>query len=85
MTDKERLLKEVSLMLTFSHPNVMPLIGLSFDEETPLIIMPFMLNGTVLSYVRDNRKSLFFLEASDNIQVRKDLRLMLVSAIINVG
>jgi hypothetical protein len=69
VTDKERLLKEVSLMLTFSHPNVMPLIGLSFDEETPLIIMPFMSNGTVLSYVRDNRKSLYFLESSDNIQV----------------
>ena len=71
VTDKERLLKEVSLMLTFSHPNVMPLIGLSFDGETPLIIMPFMSNGTVLSYVRDNRKSLYFLESSDNIQVRK--------------
>ncbi|CAI8045234.1 Tyrosine-protein kinase transforming protein SEA [Geodia barretti] len=69
VTDRERLLKEVSLMLTFSHPNVMPLIGLSFDEETPLIIMPFMSNGTVLSYVRDNRKSLYFLESSDNIQV----------------
>ena len=69
VTDKERLLKEVSLMLTFSHPNVMPLIGLSFDEETPLIIMPFMSNGTVLSYVRDNRKMLFVLETSDKIEV----------------
>ncbi|CAI7994730.1 Tyrosine-protein kinase transforming protein SEA [Geodia barretti] len=69
VTDKERLLKEVSLMLTFSHPNVMPLIGLSFDEDTPLIIMPFMSNGTVLSYVRESRKSLYFLESSDNIQV----------------
>ena len=73
VTDKERLLKEVSLMLTFSHPNVMPLIGLSFDEDTPLIIMPFMSNGTVLSYVRESRKSLYFLESSDNIQVRKEL------------
>ena len=72
VTDKERLLKEVSLMFTFSHPNVMPLIGLSFDEETPLIIMPFMSNGTVLSYVRESRKSLYFLESSDNIQVRKE-------------
>ena len=69
MTGKERLLKEVSLMLTFSHPNVMPLIGLSFDEETPLIIMPFMSNGTVLSYVRENRKTLFILETSHTIEV----------------
>ena len=71
VTDKERLLKEVSLMFTFSHPNVMPLIGLSFDEDTPLVIMPFMSNGTILSYARDNRKSLYFLESSDNIHVRK--------------
>ena len=69
MTDKERLLKEVSLMLTFSHPNVMPLIGLSFDEEMPLIIMPFMSKGTVLGYVRENRKTLFILETSDQIEV----------------
>ena len=69
MTGKERLLKEVSLMLTFSHPNVMPIIGLSFDEEMPLIIMPFMSNGTVLSYVRENRKTLFILETSHKIEV----------------
>ena len=72
VTDKERLLKEVSLMLmlTFSHPNVMPLIRLSFDKETPLVIMPFMPNGTVLSYVRENKKNLYFLESSDKLQVR---------------
>ena len=69
VTEKERLLKEVSFMLTFSHPNVMPLIGLSFDEETPLVIMPFMSNGTVLSYVRENKKNLYFLESSDKLQV----------------
>ena len=40
--DRDRLLKEVSLMATFSHPNVMPLTGLSLDGETPLIIMPFI-------------------------------------------
>ena len=72
VTDKERLLKEVSLLLTFSHPNVMPLIGLSFVEETPLIIMPFMSNGTVLSYVREGRNSLYILESSDGPQVRKE-------------
>ena len=63
MTDKERLLKEVSLMLTFSHPNVMPLIGLSFDEETPLIIMPFMSNGTV-------RKAQRFVYSCDLMRAR---------------
>ena len=60
VTDKERLLKEVSIMLSFSHPNIMSLIGLCFDGDIPLLIMPFMTNGTVLEYVKQNRESLYF-------------------------
>ena len=71
MNDRERLLKEVSLMVTFNHPNVMPLIGLSFDGETPLIIMPFMSNGTVLGYVREHKENLYFLQSTDSMQVGK--------------
>ena len=47
----------------------MPLIGLSFVEEAPLIIMPFMSNGTVLSYVREGRNSLYILVSSDGPQM----------------
>ena len=68
MTDKERLLKEVSFMITFSHPNVMPLIGLSFDGETPLIIMPFMSNGNVLAFVREKREKLYMTESKNQVQ-----------------
>ncbi|CAI8047954.1 Tyrosine-protein kinase transforming protein SEA [Geodia barretti] len=57
--DKDRLLKEVLLMLNFNHPNVMSLIGLSFEGETPLLIMPFMSKGNVLGYVREHRETLF--------------------------
>ena len=71
MNDRERLLKEVSLMVNFNHPNVMPLIGLSFDGETPLIIMPFMSNGTALGYVREHKENLYFLQSTDNMQVDK--------------
>ena len=67
--DKERLLKEVSLMLTFNHPNVMQLIGLSFDGETPLLIMPFMLKGNVLEYVREHREILFVTDPKEHKQV----------------
>ena len=73
--DKERLLKEVSLMLTFSHPNVMQLIGLSFDREMPLIIMPFMSKGTVLEYVREHRDSLYITESVDKNQVEQSVGL----------
>ncbi|CAI8047951.1 Tyrosine-protein kinase transforming protein SEA [Geodia barretti] len=59
VNDKDRLLKEVLLMLNFNHPNVMSLIGLSFEGETPLLIMPFMSKGNVLGYVREHRETLF--------------------------
>ena len=52
-------------MITFTHPNVMPLTGLSFDGETPLVIMPFMSKGNVLSYVRGQREQLYITESTD--------------------
>ena len=45
-------------MLSFSHPNVMSLIGVCFDEEMPLIIMPYMSNGSVLRFVKEKRNEL---------------------------
>ena len=57
--DMEKLMKEVSTMSEFKHPNVMPLIGVCFDKEAPLVIMPFMMNGSVLDYVKHNRESLY--------------------------
>ena len=50
-------------MLSFKHPNVMSLIGVCFDGEMPLIIMPYMSNGSVLGYVK--RKLLFDREANE--------------------
>ena len=47
-------------MLSFTHPNVMSLIGVYFDEEVPLIIMPYMSKGTVLGYVKQNQEKLYF-------------------------
>jgi serine/threonine protein kinase len=58
--DKEKLLREVSIMLPLNHPNVMSLIGLCFDGEVPLVIMPYMSDGSVLDYVQENRENLFF-------------------------
>ena len=57
--DIERMTKEVSAMLNFEHPNVMPLIGVCLDGEIPLIIMPFMSNGSVLEFVKSRREKLF--------------------------
>ena len=57
-SNKEKLLKEVTTMLSFEHTNVMSLIGMCFDGEMPLIIMPYMSNGSVLEYVKQNRQEL---------------------------
>jgi serine/threonine protein kinase len=57
--DIERMTKEVSAMLNFEHPNVMSLIGVCLDGEMPLIIMPFMSNGSVLEFVKSHREEMF--------------------------
>ena len=54
----ERLAKEVSTMLLFEHVNVMSLLGVCIDGEMPLLIMPFMTNGSVLEYVKHHKEEL---------------------------
>ena len=51
-------MKEVTTMLSFDHPNIMSLIGLCLDTGVPLIIMPFMANGSVLEYLKYHRNEL---------------------------
>ena len=57
-SDMERLAKEVSTMLLFEHTNIMSLIGVCIEGEVPLLIMPFMSNGSVLEYVKRNNEVL---------------------------
>ena len=58
--NKEKLLKEVTVMLSFNHPNVMSLIGMCYDGEMPMILMPYMSNGSVLGYVKRSKRELLF-------------------------
>ena len=64
VSNKEKLLKEVTTMLLLNHPNVMSLIGVCFDGEMPLIIMPYMSNGSVLGYVKQNKGHLLLYSSS---------------------
>ena len=45
-------------MVSFDHPNVMSLIGVSVHREIPILIMPFMANGSVLEYVKHHKEEL---------------------------
>ena len=47
-------------MVSFQHPNVMSLVGMCFDGDIPLIIMPYMSEGSVLRYVKENKRALLF-------------------------
>ena len=58
------LLKECAKMSKFDHPNVLKLSGVCLDGgPAPYIIMPFMENGCLLSYLREEKESL--VEESD--------------------
>lgn len=53
------MLKECSRMSTFNHPNVLTLKGVCLDGgPAPYIIMPYMANGSLLAYLKGNRKAL---------------------------
>jgi serine/threonine protein kinase len=53
------MLKECSKMSTFDHVHVLTLKGVCLDGgPAPYIIMPFMANGSLLAYLRKNRKTL---------------------------
>ena len=58
-SDVKHLAEESQIMARFDHPNIMKLLGVSISKNRTLfIIMPFMANGNLLSYLRNNRAEL---------------------------
>ena len=48
------------------HPNVMNLIGVCVDAgPTPYIVLPYMANGDLLSYLRKRQNSLLVSSGDD--------------------
>ena len=55
-------------MLEFDHPNVLTLIGVCLDGgHTPYLVMPFMFNGSLLSYLKKERDSLVLQTHTDDV------------------
>ena len=69
----ERLGKEVSTMLSFEHNNVMSLLGVCIDGEMPLLIMPYMSNGSVMEYVKHRKQELML----DSKTSQKNVSIMI--------
>ena len=58
-------------MKDFSHSNVMKLVGVCIDAASgPSIIMPYMENGSLLSYLKRERNRLFLDYEADEDTVR---------------
>ena len=53
----DNFVKESILMLGFDHPNVLKLLGVCFDtkDHLPLIVLPFMANGDLRSFLMSKR------------------------------
>ena len=64
-------------MSKFDHPNVLTLNGVCLDGgPAPFIIMPFMINGSLLAYLRKNRAILVIsgdTDSQDDNEVRDHL------------
>ncbi len=61
-------MKECDNMRYLNHPNVLTLIGVCLDGgPAPYIVMPFMANGSLLSYLRNERKSVVLDSDAENL------------------
>ena len=60
------LLQECAKMYDFNHTNVLTLTGVCLDGGTaPYIVMPFMANGSLLSYLKKHRNKLVILPQNE--------------------
>ena len=58
-------------MKDFNHPHIMPLIGVCLDAGVG-VVMPYMANGSALSYLKKERETLLLQNEADVEQVRME-------------
>ena len=62
----DKIMEESLKMRKFNHPHVMGLIGVCLDAgPAPYIVMPYMANGSLLYYLKKERKNLILKESAD--------------------
>ena len=52
-------------MKAFVHPHVMGIFGICFAGQVPYVVMPFMANGSLYSYLKKHRAELLISEEKD--------------------
>jgi len=61
------MMKESEKMQNFQHPHVLNIIGVCVDAgPAPYIIMPFIANGSLLTYIRKEKPNLVVLNDADD-------------------
>ena len=69
----DKFVEESLKMSRFKHVHVMGLIGVCLDAGsapyTPYIIMPFMVNGSLLNYLKNERKNIVLSEDTEEDNV----------------
>ena len=77
------MLKECLRMSKFNHLHVLTLKGVCLDGgPAPYIIMPFMANGSLLAYLRKNRKTLIV--SNENNDDVSGAALIISSLLFNI-
>ena len=72
-------------MKSFDHLNVLPLIGVCFDHgDAPCIVMPFMNEGSLLSYLKRERANLT-VSANADEDIILDSRKQLLSMCLQIA
>ena len=64
-SDVASILKECLKMKAFVHPHVMGIFGICLADQAPYIVMPFMANGSLHSYLKKRRTELLIWEDTD--------------------
>ena len=74
VSDVEGILSEIFKMEVLCNPNVMNIIGVSISSDiTPVIVMPYMANGSLLNYLRKERSSLYMDYDVQNEEVNNNI------------
>jgi len=77
--DVHDMTDEILKMKHFDHPNVMTLIGVCVSVGGgPGIVMPFMENGSLLNYLRRDKKNITIKDDQDLEAVRLVMLITLI-------
>ena len=78
VNDVHNMTDEILKMKHFDHPNVMTMIGVCVSiGGGPAIVMPYMENGSLLSYLRKDKKNITTSDDQDLDTVSYTLLLLL--------